>query len=82
MREYKVTVTQTTPSGDVKAYDLDVIGTSEDGALAMVYSWYDQHTHYLNETKDLPQEIPLVDQIEADPAYDPHDPCGNWKEDE
>jgi hypothetical protein len=56
MRDYKVTVTQTTPSGDIQEYQLDVVGHSEDSALAMVYGWYDQHTHYLQETQDLPTE--------------------------
>ncbi len=53
MRTYEVTVTQTTPTGEITEFTMDVQGHTEDSALSTVYSWYDQNTHYLNETVEI-----------------------------
>ena len=42
MRTYKVTVTQTTPSGEITQCTLDVLGANSDSALNRVYSWYNR----------------------------------------
>jgi hypothetical protein len=53
MRGHRVTVRQVEPEGNIREFTLDVIASSADSALGMVYSWYDRATHYMNETKEL-----------------------------
>ncbi len=82
MRQYKVTVTQTTPNGEVRDYDLDVIGASADSALAMVYGWYDRDTHYQAEIAGAGKVVagPTNAKLEDKGLCALDDNCDGWKQ--
>ena len=57
MPRERVTITQRLPDGDIQVTNVDVLASGKDSALAMVFKWYDQQTHFSQETQSIPSNV-------------------------